>query len=101
MAFVSGYVPGYNTSVVSIAPSQTAAIASFSRIWAQIASSLAPYEIGALTKQVLYPGPLLNPWIYSADNNALGNAARMAYCVPHHSDHLRDHWSVLPRVRIR
>ncbi|CAJ0601854.1 unnamed protein product [Cylicocyclus nassatus] len=51
MAFVSGYVPGYNTSVVSIAPSQTAAIASFSRIWAQIASSLAPYEIGALTKQ--------------------------------------------------
>ncbi|VDP12549.1 unnamed protein product [Heligmosomoides polygyrus] len=51
MAFVSGYVPGYNTSVVSIAPSQTAAIASFSRIWAQIASSIAPYEIGALTKQ--------------------------------------------------
>ncbi|KAK6746814.1 hypothetical protein RB195_000211 [Necator americanus] len=50
MAFVSGYIPGYNTSVVSIAPSQTAAIASFSRIWAQIASSLAPYEIGALTK---------------------------------------------------
>ncbi|KAK6047126.1 hypothetical protein COOONC_15369, partial [Cooperia oncophora] len=51
MAFVSGYIPGYNTSVVSIAPSQTAAIAAFSRIWAQIASSLAPYEIGALTKQ--------------------------------------------------
>lgn len=58
MAFVSGYVPGYNTrrdtrvscsyltpirltlvfSVVSIAPSQTAAIASFSRIWAQVSS---------------------------------------------------------------
>ncbi|KJH40970.1 hypothetical protein DICVIV_13066 [Dictyocaulus viviparus] len=35
MAFVSGYIPGYNTS----------------RIWAQIASSLSPYEIGALTKQ--------------------------------------------------
>ncbi|PIO60980.1 transporter, major facilitator family protein [Teladorsagia circumcincta] len=51
MAFISGYIPGYNTSVVSIAPSQTAAIAAFSRIWAQIASSLAPYEIGALTKQ--------------------------------------------------
>ncbi|KAJ1348313.1 hypothetical protein KIN20_003589 [Parelaphostrongylus tenuis] len=51
MAFVSGYIPGYNTSVVSIAPSQTAAIASFSRIWAQIASSLSPYQIGALTKQ--------------------------------------------------
>ncbi|WKY07616.1 hypothetical protein Q1695_007239 [Nippostrongylus brasiliensis] len=51
MAFISGYVPGYNTSVVSIAPSQTAAIAAFSRIWAQIASSLAPYEIGALTKK--------------------------------------------------
>uniref|UniRef100_A0A158P6L8 MFS domain-containing protein n=1 Tax=Angiostrongylus cantonensis TaxID=6313 RepID=A0A158P6L8_ANGCA len=54
MAFVSGYIPGYNTSVVSIAPSQTAAIASFSRIWAQIASSLSPYQIGALTKQVLW-----------------------------------------------
>ncbi|CAB3398457.1 unnamed protein product [Caenorhabditis bovis] len=51
MAFVSGYIPGYNTSVVTIAPSQTAAIASYTRLWAQIASSLAPYLIGATTKQ--------------------------------------------------
>ncbi|CAI5452256.1 unnamed protein product [Caenorhabditis angaria] len=50
MAFVSGYIPGYNTSVVTIAPSQTAAIAAFSRLWAQGASSLAPYHIGAFTK---------------------------------------------------
>ncbi|EPB74177.1 hypothetical protein ANCCEY_06728 [Ancylostoma ceylanicum] len=47
MAFVSGYVPGYNTSVVSIAPSQTAAIASFSRIWAQ--GTLQEWRIVFLT----------------------------------------------------
>ncbi|CAI2354506.1 unnamed protein product [Caenorhabditis sp. 36 PRJEB53466] len=51
MAFVSGYIPGYNTSAVTIAPAQTAAIAAFSRFWGQIASSVAPYHIGASTKQ--------------------------------------------------
>ncbi|CAI4221871.1 unnamed protein product [Auanema sp. JU1783] len=50
MSFVSGYIPGYSTSVITIAPSQTAAIAAFSRIWAQIAASWAPYQIGAVTK---------------------------------------------------
>ncbi|CAJ0932771.1 unnamed protein product, partial [Mesorhabditis belari] len=50
MAFVSGYVPGYNTSVVCVAPSQTAAIASFTRFWAQVGSAIAPYMIGALAK---------------------------------------------------
>ncbi|CAD6198167.1 unnamed protein product [Caenorhabditis auriculariae] len=40
-------------SVVTIAPSQTAAIAAFSRIWAQIAASVAPYHIGATTRQGL------------------------------------------------
>lgn len=54
MAFVSGYIPGYNTSVVTVAPSQTAAIAAFSRIFAQIAASLAPYHIGATTKLGLF-----------------------------------------------
>ncbi|GMT23727.1 hypothetical protein PFISCL1PPCAC_15024, partial [Pristionchus fissidentatus] len=46
MAFISGYVPGYNTSVVCVAPSQTAAISSFSRFWAQIGMSLSPMLIG-------------------------------------------------------
>ncbi|GMR47405.1 hypothetical protein PMAYCL1PPCAC_17600, partial [Pristionchus mayeri] len=46
MAFISGYVPGYNTSVVCVAPSQTAAISSFSRLWAQIGMSLSPALIG-------------------------------------------------------
>ncbi|PAV69116.1 hypothetical protein WR25_05116 [Diploscapter pachys] len=50
MAFVSGFVPGYNTSVVCVSPTQTAAIASFSRIWAQLAASIAPYQIGAITQ---------------------------------------------------
>ncbi|CAJ0584807.1 unnamed protein product, partial [Mesorhabditis spiculigera] len=50
MIFVSGYVPGYNTSVVCVAPSQTAAIASFTRFWGQVGSSVAPYMIGALAK---------------------------------------------------
>uniref|UniRef100_A0A1I7T557 MFS domain-containing protein n=1 Tax=Caenorhabditis tropicalis TaxID=1561998 RepID=A0A1I7T557_9PELO len=54
MSFVSGYIPGYNTSAVSIAPGQTAAIAAFSRFWGQIASSVAPYHIGAYTKQGTY-----------------------------------------------
>ncbi|CAL2045695.1 hypothetical protein CAEBREN_14222 [Caenorhabditis brenneri] len=54
MSFVSGYIPGYSTSAVSIAPGQTAAIAAFSRFWGQIASSLAPYHIGAYTKQGTY-----------------------------------------------
>ncbi|PIC28144.1 hypothetical protein B9Z55_020157 [Caenorhabditis nigoni] len=51
MSFVSGYIPGYSTSVVTIAPAQTAGIAAFSRFWGQIASSVAPYHIGAFTKQ--------------------------------------------------
>ncbi|KAF1750482.1 hypothetical protein GCK72_017032 [Caenorhabditis remanei] len=51
MSFVSGYIPGYSTSAVTIAPAQTAAIAAFSRFWGQIASSVAPYHIGAYTKQ--------------------------------------------------
>lgn len=42
----SGFIPGYNTSVVCVAPRYTSTVASFSRFFAQIASVAAPYLIG-------------------------------------------------------
>ncbi|KAL3102285.1 hypothetical protein niasHS_003694 [Heterodera schachtii] len=42
----SGFIPGYNTSVVCIAPRYTSSIASFSRLLGQIASVVSPYGIG-------------------------------------------------------
>ncbi|CAK5041872.1 unnamed protein product [Meloidogyne enterolobii] len=49
----SGFIPGYNTSVVCIAPRYTSSIASFSRLLGQIASVASPYMIGLIvgTKQ--------------------------------------------------
>ncbi|KAI6224931.1 putative transporter C02C2.4 [Aphelenchoides besseyi] len=44
----SGFIPGYNTSVVCIAPRYTSAVASFSRFLGQVASVLAPYMIGSI-----------------------------------------------------
>ncbi|CAD5226973.1 unnamed protein product [Bursaphelenchus xylophilus] len=42
----SGFIPGYNTSVVCVAPKYTSSVASFSRFFAQVASVAAPYMIG-------------------------------------------------------
>lgn len=44
----SGFIPGYNTSVVCIAPRYTSSIASFSRLLGQIASVASPYMIGII-----------------------------------------------------
>lgn len=44
----SGFIPGYNTSVVCIAPRYTSSIASFSRLLSQIASVASPYMIGLI-----------------------------------------------------
>ncbi|KAL3093197.1 hypothetical protein niasHT_022647 [Heterodera trifolii] len=44
----SGFIPGYNTSVVCIAPRYTSSIASFSRLLGQIASVVSPYGIGII-----------------------------------------------------
>uniref|UniRef100_A0A0N4ZN04 MFS domain-containing protein n=1 Tax=Parastrongyloides trichosuri TaxID=131310 RepID=A0A0N4ZN04_PARTI len=50
IAFQSAYVPGYNTSLVSIAPTFTATISAYAQIFAHLASSIAPTLIGFLTK---------------------------------------------------
>ncbi|CAD6184659.1 unnamed protein product [Caenorhabditis auriculariae] len=50
MALFSAYVPGYNTSIVSVAPQFTAFISSYAQIYSQMASTLAPLVIGLLTK---------------------------------------------------
>uniref|UniRef100_A0A0N4ZBN0 MFS domain-containing protein n=1 Tax=Parastrongyloides trichosuri TaxID=131310 RepID=A0A0N4ZBN0_PARTI len=46
----SGYIPGYNTSIVCIAPKYTALVGSYCRVWAQFASVMAPFSIGLLVK---------------------------------------------------
>ncbi|CAI2315657.1 unnamed protein product [Caenorhabditis sp. 36 PRJEB53466] len=49
MAAFSAYVPGYNTSIVTVAPQFTAFISSYGQLYAQIASTLAPILIGRIT----------------------------------------------------
>uniref|UniRef100_A0A1I7V506 MFS domain-containing protein n=2 Tax=Caenorhabditis tropicalis TaxID=1561998 RepID=A0A1I7V506_9PELO len=49
MAAFSAYVPGYNTSIVTVAPQFTAFISSYGQLYAQIASTLAPIVIGRIT----------------------------------------------------
>ncbi|KAF1768984.1 hypothetical protein GCK72_000797 [Caenorhabditis remanei] len=49
MAAFSAYVPGYNTSIVTVAPQFTAFISSYAQLYAQIASTLAPILIGRIT----------------------------------------------------
>ncbi|KAF7638604.1 hypothetical protein Mgra_00001982 [Meloidogyne graminicola] len=48
VGFSSGFIPGYNTSVVCIAPRYTSSIASFTRLLGQIASVASPYMIGLI-----------------------------------------------------
>ncbi|TMS37980.1 hypothetical protein L596_004803 [Steinernema carpocapsae] len=50
VGLTSGYIPGYNTSIVCVAPIYTSGIASFCKLLAQIASVASPYMIGLLTK---------------------------------------------------
>uniref|UniRef100_A0A0K0E535 MFS domain-containing protein n=1 Tax=Strongyloides stercoralis TaxID=6248 RepID=A0A0K0E535_STRER len=50
LGFQSAYVSGYNTSLVSIAPSYTATVSAYAQIYAQLASSLSPTLIGFMTK---------------------------------------------------
>ncbi|KHN74125.1 putative transporter C02C2.4 [Toxocara canis] len=51
MGILSGYIPGYNTSIVCIAPKYTSSVAAFCRLWATIASVASPYLIGMITKK--------------------------------------------------
>jgi len=47
----SGFIPGYNTSIVVIAPRYTSAVASFCRLLAQIASVASPWMIGMIVTE--------------------------------------------------
>ncbi|KAM3725341.1 putative transporter slc-17.3 [Dirofilaria immitis] len=49
MGILSGFVPGYNTSIVCIAPKYTASVASFCRLWGTFGSISSPYIIGMIT----------------------------------------------------
>ncbi|CAD5208975.1 unnamed protein product [Bursaphelenchus xylophilus] len=51
MALTSGYVPGYFTSIVSIAPNYTAAISAYAQGFAQVASILSPIVVGFMTRE--------------------------------------------------
>ncbi|CAJ0950522.1 unnamed protein product, partial [Mesorhabditis belari] len=51
MAILSGYIPGYFTSLLSVAPAHTAAVNSLTRVFGQIASIASPYIIGFITVQ--------------------------------------------------
>uniref|UniRef100_A0A915Q645 Major facilitator superfamily (MFS) profile domain-containing protein n=1 Tax=Setaria digitata TaxID=48799 RepID=A0A915Q645_9BILA len=48
MAILSGYIPGYNTSIVCIAPKYTSSVASFCRLWGTAGSVASPYIIGMI-----------------------------------------------------
>ncbi|VDK42800.1 unnamed protein product [Gongylonema pulchrum] len=48
MGILSGYVPGYNTSIVCLAPKYTSSVASFCRLWGTIGSVASPYIIGVI-----------------------------------------------------
>ncbi|KAE9550582.1 hypothetical protein FO519_006209 [Halicephalobus sp. NKZ332] len=47
----SGFIPGYNTSMVCIAPRYTSAVASFCRLLGQIAAVASPYMIGFIVRK--------------------------------------------------
>uniref|UniRef100_A0A914YUF2 Major facilitator superfamily (MFS) profile domain-containing protein n=1 Tax=Panagrolaimus superbus TaxID=310955 RepID=A0A914YUF2_9BILA len=47
----SGFIPGYNTSMVCIAPRYTSSVASFCRLLGQIAAVASPYMIGYIVQK--------------------------------------------------
>ncbi|VDP16682.1 unnamed protein product [Onchocerca flexuosa] len=51
MGILSGFVPGYNTSIVCIAPKYTSSVASFCRLWGTVGSISSPYIIGMITSK--------------------------------------------------
>ncbi|VDM91709.1 unnamed protein product [Onchocerca ochengi] len=51
MGILSGFVPGYNTSIVCIAPKYTSSVASFCRLWGTVGSISSPYIIGMITAE--------------------------------------------------
>ncbi|KAI6181459.1 MFS domain-containing protein [Aphelenchoides besseyi] len=58
LSLTAGYVPGYNTSIVCIAPMFTAAISAYAQGFAQVASILAPIAVGFITEE-----STLDEWI--------------------------------------
>uniref|UniRef100_A0A7E4ZTC0 MFS domain-containing protein n=1 Tax=Panagrellus redivivus TaxID=6233 RepID=A0A7E4ZTC0_PANRE len=47
----SGFIPGYNTSMVCVAPRYTSSVASFCRLFGQIAAVASPYMIGWIVQK--------------------------------------------------
>lgn len=52
LALTSGYVPGYFTSIVCIAPNFTTAVSAYAQGFAQVASIVAPIAVGFMTSTV-------------------------------------------------
>ncbi|GMR55864.1 hypothetical protein PMAYCL1PPCAC_26059 [Pristionchus mayeri] len=50
MGLFSGFVPGYNTSIVTVAPMFTATVSAYSQVFSQFGSALAPFIIGLITQ---------------------------------------------------
>lgn len=59
LTLTSAFVPGYNTSIVSVAPSYTAVISAYAQVYAQIGSIFAPLMVGIITQHVSSPHPKL------------------------------------------
>uniref|UniRef100_A0A7E4VJR4 MFS domain-containing protein n=1 Tax=Panagrellus redivivus TaxID=6233 RepID=A0A7E4VJR4_PANRE len=51
ITLTSAFVPGYNTRVVSVAPSYTAVMSAYAQGWVQIASVIAPPIVGYITPE--------------------------------------------------
>ncbi|KAH7728735.1 Protein F12B6.2 c [Aphelenchoides avenae] len=49
LALTAGFVPGYNTSIVCVAPPFTAAVSAYTQAYAQVAATMAPLVIGFVT----------------------------------------------------
>uniref|UniRef100_A0A915DD18 Major facilitator superfamily (MFS) profile domain-containing protein n=1 Tax=Ditylenchus dipsaci TaxID=166011 RepID=A0A915DD18_9BILA len=51
LSLTSGYVAGYYTSIVCVAPTYTAAISAYNQVFSQFASIIAPIIIGHVTQK--------------------------------------------------
>uniref|UniRef100_A0A915DCC4 Uncharacterized protein n=1 Tax=Ditylenchus dipsaci TaxID=166011 RepID=A0A915DCC4_9BILA len=51
LTLTSGYVAGYNTSIVCVAPAYTAAVSAYGQVFSQLASISAPIIIGYVTQK--------------------------------------------------
>jgi predicted MFS family arabinose efflux permease len=49
LALISGYIPGYMTSIVNVAPAHTAAVSAYCQFACQMAGIIAPLIIGMVT----------------------------------------------------